>query len=63
MVKNHENEFLYHVVELALTRKRTVFGGLGEPESPASDNGAKWWKIIFVKHGGTCSGLHTTEYI
>ena len=52
-----------HVVELALTRKRTVFGGLGEPESPASDNGAKWWKIIFVKHGGTCSGLHTTEYI
>jgi len=53
---------LNHVVELALTRKRTVLCGLGESESPASDNVAKWWKIIFVKHGGTCSGLPVTEY-
>jgi len=29
------------VEELALTRKRTVFCGLGEAESPASDNVAK----------------------
>ena len=40
-IQNHENEFLNSVVELAVTRKRTVFCGLGEAESLASDNVAK----------------------
>lgn len=39
-MKNRE-VFLVSGDELALTRKRTVFGGRGEAESPASDNGAK----------------------
>ena len=50
------------MVELALTGKSAGFCGLEEAESPASDNVAKWRKFIFVKHGGTCSGLLITEY-
>ena len=50
-------EFLYHAVELALTYRDCIERGSGECVISSKWQCKKNDKIIFVKHGGTCSEI------
>lgn len=55
--KIHENELLSDTVELALTYRDCIERGSGEYVISSKWQCKKNDKIIFVKHGGTCSEI------